>query len=49
MGHGIGPGELVPGETVSIITESDHPEWPVGTRVRAPVAGRPTAATTPRS
>ena len=30
------PGELVPGETVSIITESDHPEWPVGTRVRAP-------------
>ena len=36
MGHGIVPGELVPGETVSIITESDHPEWPVGTRVRAP-------------
>lgn len=36
MGHGIAPGEVVPGETVSLVVESEHPDWPIGTRVRAP-------------
>lgn len=34
MGHGIAPGEVVPGETISQVVESHHPDWPEGTLVR---------------
>ena len=36
MGHGIAPGELVPGETVSQVIASNNPDWPKGTWVRCP-------------
>ena len=36
MGHGIGPGEVVPGETVAEVVASHHPDWPEGTQVRCP-------------
>lgn len=34
LGHGIGPGEVVPAEVVATVIESDHPDWPSGTLVR---------------
>ena len=36
MGHGIGPGDVIPGEVVARVVESDHSDWPVGTIVRCP-------------
>jgi NADPH-dependent curcumin reductase len=34
MGHGVDPGDVVPGEVVARVTESDAPDWPSGTLVR---------------
>lgn len=34
LGHGIAPGEVVPGEVIAKVTESEHPDWPLNTLVR---------------
>ncbi|MDG1932461.1 MAG: NADP-dependent oxidoreductase [Luminiphilus sp.] len=34
LGHGIDPGEVIPGEVVARVLESDDPNWPVGIVVR---------------
>ena len=34
LGHGINTGDIVPGEVVARIIESDDPTWPVGMLVR---------------
>ena len=34
LGHGIAPGEVVPGEVVARVIESDHADWPPDTLVR---------------
>ena len=34
LGHGIDPGEVIPGEVVARVSESDDPNWPVGIVVR---------------
>ena len=34
MGHGIDPGDVVAGEVVARVVDSDDPDWPVGTVVR---------------
>ena len=34
MGHGIGPGDVIPGDTVSRVIASKNPDWPVGTLAR---------------
>ena len=34
MGHGIEPGEVIPGETVARIVDSNCSDWPIGTLVR---------------
>ena len=34
MGHGVDPGDVIAGEAVARVCESDHPEWPVGCLVR---------------
>ena len=34
MGHGVDPGDVIAGEAVARVCESEHPEWPVGSLVR---------------
>jgi len=34
MGHGVDPGQVVPGEVVARVVESDDPDWQPGTLVR---------------
>lgn len=34
LGHGIAPGEVVPGEVIARVVASDHADWPLGTLVR---------------
>jgi NADPH-dependent curcumin reductase CurA len=34
MGHGVDPGDVIAGEAVARICESDDPQWPVGSLVR---------------
>ena len=34
MGHGVDPGDVIAGEAVARVCESDHPGWPVGCLVR---------------
>jgi NADPH-dependent curcumin reductase CurA len=34
LGHGIAPGEVIPGEVIARVVESDHADWPLNTLVR---------------
>ena len=34
MGHGVDPGDVIAGEVVARIVDSDGADWPVGTVVR---------------
>ena len=34
MGHGVDPGDVITGEVVARVSESDDPDWPIDTLVR---------------